>query len=138
VTEWARATLRVSSATMVPAEITERLAREPTSAFEKGTLMSPRNPRSQRREEALWVLESDLPDGSDLQAQLEWAAGTVAALRDRLASLPPGSVDLFIGWEPPGRQNGFELHRELLAKLDGVPLDIIFDVYVAGRSAEND
>ena len=96
--------------------------------------MSPRNPKSQRRPEALWLLKSDLPDGSGLQAQLEWAAETVASMRERLASLPPGSVDLFIGWEPPGEQNGFVLDRELLAKLEGVPLDIVFDVYVTGRS----
>ena len=100
--------------------------------------MSPRNPRSRRREEALWLLESNLPEGRDLQAQLEWAADTVAAMRDQLASLDAASIDLFIGWEPPGSQNGFALHRELLAKLEGVPLDIVFDVYVTGRSREPD
>ena len=134
MTEWARATLLVGSSTLTAAEITERLGREPTRSFEKGTLMSPRNPRSRRHEEALWILESDLPDGSSVQAQLEWAAGTVAALRDQLASLPASWVDVSIGWEPPGEQNGFTLHRELLAKLEGVPLDIVFDVYVTGRN----
>ena len=134
---WARASLRVSSPTLTTAEITERLGREPTSAFERGTLMSPRNPR-RRREEALWLLESNLPDDCELQAQLEWAADTVAGMRDQLASFPPGSVDLFIGWEPPGSQNGFALHRELLARLEGVPLDIVFDVYVTGRSRADD
>jgi hypothetical protein len=135
---WAHASLRVSSPTLTTAEITERLGREPTRAFERGTLMSPRNPRSRRREEALWLLESNLPEGRDLQAQLEWAADTVAAMRDQLASLDAASIDLFIGWEPPGSQNGFALHRELLAKLEGVPLDIVFDVYVTGRSREPD
>jgi Domain of unknown function (DUF4279) len=123
---------------MTTHEITERLGRSPTQAFESGAPMSPRNPRSRRREEALWLLESPLPDGSTLDAQLEWAGETVADLREELASLPPGSVDLFIGWEPPGSQNGFALNRELLAKLEGVPLDIVFDVYVTGRSREDD
>jgi hypothetical protein len=118
---------------LTSSHLTEHLGREPTEAFERGTLMSPRNPTSQRRPEALWLLKSDLPDGSNLQAQHDWAAETVASMHERLASLPVGSVDLFIGWEPPGEQNGFALDRELLAKLEGVPLDIIFDVYVTGR-----
>src|SRR2546423_4251149 len=134
MSEWARASVRVSSPTLTSRQLTDHLGRAPTEAFERGTLMSPRNPKSQRRPEALWLLKSDLPDGSGLQAQLEWAAETVASMRERLASLPPGSVDLFIGWEPPGEQNGFVLDRELLAKLEGVPLDIVFDVYVTGRS----
>ena len=137
-TPWSRATLRVSSPTLTTTEITERLGREPTEAFERGTLRSPRNPRSSRREEALWLLESNLPAERDLQAQLEWAADTVASMRDQLASLDPASIDLFFGWEPPGSQNSFALDRELLAKLEGVPLDIVFDVYVTGRSSESD
>src|ERR687883_1001383 len=96
--EWARATVRVMSATLTTRELTEHLGREPSQAFERGSLMSPRNPRSARREEALWLLESPLPDGSSLDAQLEWAAETVAAMREQLAALPPGSVELFLGW----------------------------------------
>ena len=119
---------------MTARELTEHLGREPTGAFDKGTLMSPRNPRSQRREESLWLLQSDLPEDADRESRLDWAADTVVALRERLASLTPGSVDVFVGWEPPGEQNGFVLRRELLAKLASVPLDVVFDVYVTGRS----
>jgi hypothetical protein len=107
---------------LTSSHLTEHLGREPTEAFERGTLMSPRNPKSQRRPEALWLLKSDLPDGSNLQAQLDWAAETVASMHERLASLPVGSL----------------LDRELLAKLEGVPLDIIFDVYATGRGRLDD
>src|SRR2546423_15542903 len=131
MSEWARASVRVSSPTLTSRQLTDHLGRAPTEAFERGTLMSPRNPKSQRRPEALWLLKSDLPDGSGLQAQLEWAAETVASMRERLASLPTGSVDLFIGWDPPAGQNGFVLEGGLLAKLEGVPPDIGFDGYVA-------
>jgi hypothetical protein len=135
--EWARATLRVSSATLTTRELTEHLGREPTKAFERGSLMSPRNPRSARREEALWLLESPLPDGTSLEAQLEWAAETAASMRQQLASLPPGSVDLFVGWALPGQQAGFTLSREVLAKLEGVPLEIGFDLYAIGDDEED-
>jgi hypothetical protein len=134
--EWTRATLRVSSATMTTRELTEHLGREPTKAFERCSLMSPRNPRSARREEALWLLESPLPDGSSLEAHLDWAAETVGSMREQLASLPPGSVDLFVGWALPAHQAGFTLRREVLAKLEGVPLDIGFDLYGPGDEGD--
>jgi len=123
---------------MTTQEITERLGRNPTEAFESGRRMSQRNPHSRVREETLWLLESPLPDGSTLEAQLEWAGETVAAMREELASLPPGSVDLFIGWALPSAQTGFTLRRELLAKLEGVPLDIDFDLYAVRLDAEGD
>jgi hypothetical protein len=57
-------------------------------------------------------------------------------LREPIASLPPGSADIFIGWEPPHGQASLELDHALLERLGALPVDLIFDLYTL-ESDEN-
>jgi hypothetical protein len=121
--------LRVSSAVHSAAELTSLLGREPTRSFERGSLMSPRNPRSARRTESLWLLESQLDRGAPVEQHLERALDVAESLRQPLASLPPGSADIFVGWEPPDGQRGLVLEHAFVARLAATPVDLVFDLY---------
>jgi hypothetical protein len=129
------ATVRVSSATHSSAELTALLGREPRRSFERGSLMSPRNPRSAQRAESLWVLESRLAGDAPLERHLEWALDVVETLREPIASLPPGSADIFVGCELTDGQGSLELDHALLERLAALPVDLIFDLYSADDEA---
>jgi len=129
VIEWATATVRVSSETHSTAELATLLGTEPTRSFERGSLMSPRNPRSAKREESLWVLESELSRDAPVERHLERALDVVETLREPIASLPPGSADIFVGYELTGGQGGLVLDHALLQRLAALPVDLIFDLY---------
>ena len=128
-TQWARSSVRVSSAQHSAEELSALLGRTPTGSFDRGTLMNPRNPRSARRAESLWLLRSDLAEDVPLEQHLEWAVGVVEALRVPIASLPPGSADIFVGYELIDRQGSLELDHALLERLAVLPVDLIFDLY---------
>jgi hypothetical protein len=127
--EWATASVRVSSAEHSAAELTSLLGREPTRSFERGSLMSPRNPRSARRTESLWFLKSELADDVPLEQHLEWALEVAESLRAPLAELPSGSADIFVGWQPPEGQRGLVLVHGFLERLAAAPVDLTFDLY---------
>ena len=72
------ACFRIRSANLSPDAITSRLGTQPSRSFEKGSLLSQRNPRSGRREAALWVLESsreDLPLSEQILELLTFIEG---------------------------------------------------------------
>jgi Domain of unknown function (DUF4279) len=129
VIEWATASVRVSSETYSAAELTTLLGREPTKSFERGSLMSPCNPRSAKREASLWLLESELSRDAAVERHLEWALDAVETLREPIASLPAGSTDIFVGYELTGSQGGLVLDHALLQRLAALPVDLIFDLY---------
>jgi hypothetical protein len=129
VIEWATATVRVWSETHSAAELRALLGREPTRSFERGSLMSPRNPQSARREVSLWVLESELARDEPVERHLEWALDVVEMLREPIASLPPGSSDIFVGCQLIEGQGSVGLDNGLLQRLGALPVDLIFDLY---------
>jgi len=66
---------------------------------------------------------------SPLEHHIGWAVDVLESLREPIAALPPGSADIFIGWEPPHGQASLELGHALLARLGALPVDLIFDLY---------
>jgi hypothetical protein len=134
--KWATASVRVWTESHSAAELTALLGREPTKSFERGSLMSPRNPKSAEREVSLWVLESELSRDERVERHLEWALDVVETLREPLASLPSGSADIFVGWEPPHGQASLELDHPFLQRLGALPVDLIFDLYSLEGEAE--
>ena len=91
--------------------------------------MSPRNPKSAKREESLWLLESELSRDAPVERHLEWAFDIVETLREPMASLPPGSADIFVGYQLVDGQGSLELDHALLERLAVLPVDLIFDLY---------
>lgn len=134
--EWATASVRVWSETHSAAELTALLGMEPTSSFERGSLMSPRNPRSAKREVSLWVLESELSRKERVERHLDWALDVVETLREPIASLPPGSSDIFVGCQLIEGQGSVELEHALLQRLGALPVDLIFDLYSIDNEAD--
>jgi len=53
---------------------------------------------------------------SPVEHHVGWPVDVLESLREPIAALPPGSADIFIGWEPPHGQASLELGHALLAR----------------------
>jgi Domain of unknown function (DUF4279) len=130
---WVKSSVRVTSATATVDEITIALGMEPSRAHERGTLTSPRNPRSQRRERAVWLVKSDVPEEATLADHLRWAVELGERILAHADELPDDwSGDVVIGWTPERDQESIYLDAELLAALARTSFNIALSVYPAG------
>jgi hypothetical protein len=130
---WVTSTLRVTSATATADELTAALGMNPTEAHERGTLASPRNPRSQRRQRAVWLVDSSVPDEAPLADHLRWAVELGERIRARADGLPDDwSGDIVIGWTPERDQESVYLDAELLAALARTSFNVALSLYPAG------
>jgi Domain of unknown function (DUF4279) len=130
---WVSSAVRITSATANVAEISKVLGMEPTRAHERGTLTSPRNPESQRRDRLVWLVDSDVPEESSLEDHLRWAVHLAGQIRARGAALPEDwSGDIHIAWTPEESQEGVHLDRELLAALGETSFNLLLSVYANG------
>jgi Domain of unknown function (DUF4279) len=127
---WVSSAVRVTSATARIDEISAALGMEPTRAHERGTLTSPRNPNSKRRDRLVWIVESDVPDEASLEDHLRWAAELGETIRERAAALPEDwSGDIHIGWRPKESQEAVFLDRGLVAALAATSLNVLLTAY---------
>lgn len=125
-----RGTLRIFSAALSPAEISERLSLLPTEAFERGTQMSIRNPASVVRDKAAWFLESGLPASSSVEDHIGALMNLVEDRAQEFASLKAQcNIDIFLGCSIENGQGGFTLESGLLERIAATPLDLNFDLY---------
>ena len=127
---WTKGTLRVFSDSMAPAEIGKALGITATDSFEKGSRASARTPNSMIRDRSIWLLESGLPDGATLEAQVEALLGILEAHSERVAILSPQcEFDLFFGVRTESGQGAFTLDSALFARLATLPVSLSFDLY---------
>ncbi|HEU0130324.1 MAG TPA: DUF4279 domain-containing protein [Mycobacteriales bacterium] len=115
------ATLRVSGATC--AEITRRIGVPPDRCDEAGTLLSPRHPRSARRDRAAWRLgteSDDRPLADHLRELLGRLAGRAAAVRAF-----GDDADVFCFVADPVTT----LDAALLGELAAFGVEVVLDVY---------
>jgi Domain of unknown function (DUF4279) len=130
---WVKSAVRISSASAAAGEITTALGVEPTSTGALGDLMSPRNPKSQRFDRHVWLLDSDVPEESSLEDHLRWAVELGEHIRERASALPEDwSGDVVIGWTPNESQEGVYLDRDLLAALARTSFNIALTAYAIG------
>lgn len=128
---WIKADLRISSLEFTPSEITNILSKEPTESAEKGRLMSPKNPKSQRIERNGWFLSSGLPDNASLEKHLDILLEFIASKQMEFNKLEKKcDIDIFCGLSIKGGQGTFSLSADLMKKLSFFPLEVIFDLYV--------
>jgi hypothetical protein len=128
--KWSAGSLRIMSRTITAGEVSARLGLNPDDRFERGSLCSPRNPASQRRESSVWILKSGL--GSD-----RWPEEHVAALVERLngksetLSLLAAEceMELFLGFGSDDGQGGCVLPARLLKEVGLLGLDVVLDLY---------
>jgi hypothetical protein len=104
---------------------------QPSKCFEKGTLLSPRNPNSQRRESALWILESKSLETDRLEKHITELLEFVESKASELTALSSQCLyDVFCGFSPEEGQHSVILKADLLRRLEVVPVDLVIDILV--------
>ena len=127
---WSTGSIRIMSQAVSAREISVRLGLTAGGEFERGSLMSPRNPASARRESSVWVLQSGLPDNSDLAEHVRALVGLVDGCREELGRLSDDcELELFLGCGSETGRGGCVLPTDLLAEVASLGLDIVLDLY---------
>ena len=128
---WQTASLRIFSEKLDSSEITEILDRAPTRYTKKGELMSPRNPKSQRYDHNLWLLESNLEDSTIYDEHINYLLSFVEAKKKEITILKEKCViDIVCALSIDGTQASFDLNPEIINRLSAAQLGIVFDLYV--------
>ncbi|MFD5919621.1 DUF4279 domain-containing protein [Kitasatospora sp. NPDC058201] len=128
--KWSAGSLRITSWTICASEISVRLGISPDSEYERGSLSSPRNPLSQRREAAVWILASGLDNDRWPEEHVAELLRRLAGKHDAVASLAADcKLELFLGFGSENGQGGCALPSALLREAGDLGLDIALDLY---------
>lgn len=129
-TKWTAGSIRITSRTVTAREVSDRLGLTADRQFERGSLLSTRNPGGARRETSVWIRSSGLPDDSDLTDHVRTLVELVDGRREELASLSAAcTLDLVLGFGSENGQGGGVLPAHLLAEVGALGLDIVLDLY---------
>ncbi|MFJ7258128.1 DUF4279 domain-containing protein [Streptomyces sp. NPDC098085] len=128
--KWSAGSLRITSWTICASEISVRLGIIPDHEYERGSLSSPRNPLSRRRETAVWILQSGLDNDRRPEEHVAELLLRLAGKHEALASLAAYcKLELFLGFGSETGQGGCALPSALLRKTGDLGLDIALDLY---------
>ncbi|MGW5106694.1 DUF4279 domain-containing protein [Nocardia sp. NPDC004123] len=131
--KWSAGSIRLTSQAVSASEISARLGIAADRQFERGSLMSPRNPASARRTCSVWIRSSGLADDSDLADHVRALIGLLDGCREELARLSVDcELELFLGFGSENGQGGCALPAGLLADVAALGLDIVLDLYPPG------
>jgi hypothetical protein len=129
-TKWSAGSLRITSFTISAAEISARLGIVPDQELERGSLMSPRNPRSRRRESSVWLRRSGLGNDRWLNEHVAVLLGLVSGRREELVRLSADChLEFFLGFGSADSQGGCVLPARLLAEIGALGVDVVLDLY---------
>ncbi|MFB8003918.1 DUF4279 domain-containing protein [Nocardia sp. NPDC056000] len=122
--------IRIWSEAVSASEIAARLGITADRQFERGSLMSPRNPASARRKSSVWIRQSGLSNNSDLADHVRALLGLMGGCREELARLSVDcEMDLFLGFSSGNGQGGCVLPADLVADVAALGLDIVLDLH---------
>jgi Domain of unknown function (DUF4279) len=135
---WSVASLRISSSVVGSAKISSILGIEPTIAYEKGTPLSHRNPKSKLREQTIWLLESGLDSSVSLERHIEHLVKIVENKINLFKELAHScEMDLSCGFSSKAGQGGLVLESHLLQRMALIQLDFILDLYPPSEDTDN-
>jgi hypothetical protein len=123
------ASLVITSETLESAFITQHLDLEPTSAHEKGTRMSKRDPKSELYLKTVWSLQSDLPDDRPVADHISMLLSEIEPRISRLTSLTE-TCDLFLfcSLSHDSEQESSRLDHLLWQRLARLPAPVVLDL----------
>jgi hypothetical protein len=128
--EWATASFRLFSSRLSLEELGRAIPLYPEQTFRKGDPVSRRSTSVATHPANGIVIGSGLPDTSPLEEHLRVLSERIEPYIDRVRSLGEGvDVDLFCGFTSGIGQGSFSLSPELLHRLSGLGLELIFDLY---------
>lgn len=126
---WETVSFRISSSELKATEITDLLGHIPSQSFERGELMSPRNPKSQTRDLSVWILESGLDSSEVLKRHLMILLEFIEKKEHQLSDLKGKcEFDIICGYSLKS-QGSIVFDSEIIKRLSILPLNIIFDLY---------
>ncbi|MFB6781538.1 DUF4279 domain-containing protein [Streptomyces sp. NPDC056352] len=129
-TKWSGGSIRITSRTVRAEEISVRLGIVPDEQLEQGSLMSPRNPSSARRETSVWIRRSGLGSDSQLEEHVAALVRLVNGCHQELTRLSVDcDLELYLGFGSENGQGGCVLPAHLLAKVGRLGLDVVLDLY---------
>ena len=127
-----RASIGIASKVVSAEEVTNILCLKPSSAHEKGTPVSKRNPHGKLRSMSLWILESDLENANYLEEHIEHLISIIESKESEFIFLSKDCrIDIYCGLfvEDKDEQGSFCLSSQMLKRLVKVPLDLIVALY---------
>lgn len=128
--KWSAGSVRITSRTLDAKEITARLGIDPDHEFEKGSLTSPRNSRSLRREANVWMRRSGLGNDRWLDEHVATLVKLFDGSRKVLSQLASDcDLLLILGFGSENGQGGCVLPAPLLLEVAGLGLDVVLDLY---------
>ncbi|EAZ88019.1 DUF4279 domain-containing protein [Crocosphaera chwakensis] len=132
-----RCTLCISSKIISVKEITDILGFEPTRAYEKGTLMSPRNPKSRIRQESSWYLDIELATEASFDDHIKQIISVIEKHLSQFGTLVKVcDLEIYCSFFA-GEDNGqFFLNSSLLKRLTIIPIDITVALYPPTSNSE--
>ena len=78
----------------------------------------------------MWMLESDLSDSAEIEDHIRSLCDKIKSHSQALDTLRSDcAMDIFCGYFSESGQAGFTLSNELISRVAGLGLDLIFDVY---------
>jgi hypothetical protein len=127
---WSAGSLRITSWTVRASEMSVRLGIIPDHEYERGSLSSPRNPLSRRRDSSVWILKSGLGNDRWPEEHVSELLRRLAGKHEALASLAADcTLELFLGFGSESGQGGCTLPSALLREAGALGLDITLDLY---------
>lgn len=130
VGKWSKGTLRIISKTHSIKDITIALGLGPDNGFDKGSLASPRNSKSQRRDTTVWLLESGLGSERPPEDHIIALLDRIAGVRDSVRLLAGSdTIELLLGYGSETGQGSCVIESELLKELADLGLDLVLDLY---------
>ena len=123
------ATLRINSASLTAAAITDILGIAPSKSYEKGDLVSARSPKPIYRQSAMWQWSSQLGETSSINEHLGAICKLLDEKKDKIQFLKNCQLDIFCGVFSDSEQIGFDLDHQTILALSVYPIDLVFDAY---------
>lgn len=127
--KWSAGSLRIASRTMSVGDISEMLGIEPDRSYERGSLISPRDPDSRRWDSTVWIRTSGLANDRWLDEHLAVLVRLLDGRQEALGRLAGDcEVDLFLGFGSES-QGGCVLPAALLKEIGLLGIDVVLDLY---------
>ena len=128
--KWSAGSIRITSGTVRADEVSARLGIVPDELFEQGSLTSPRNPRSTRRQSSVWIRHSGLGNDSELEEHVAALVRLVSGRREELTRLSAEcDLELYLGFGSESGQGACVLPAPLLAEVGGLGFAVVLDLY---------
>ena len=123
------ANLRITSESMLAAEITRLLGVPARKSFEKGDLVSAKSPKPSYRKWSMWLWQGEIDETRPLNERLMEVYRFLNEKEKSLPSLVDCQMDVFCGVFSDSGQIGFDIDHKVIQAFAKYPVDLVFDVY---------